>query len=79
MNQGNSLIQKLAADFCRSASGFALLSEERSFFSLRKEFGRKISVEKEKSSEKVLDHFFERAGEKPILKSHPSVIDKASF
>ncbi|HVP77055.1 MAG TPA: radical SAM protein [Thermodesulfobacteriota bacterium] len=49
-----------------------LLARERSFFSLRKESGRKISVEKEKSSKKVLDHFFERAGEKPILKSHPS-------
>jgi radical SAM superfamily enzyme YgiQ (UPF0313 family) len=46
-----------------------LLSEERSFFSLRKDSGRKISVEKEKSSKKVLDYFFEKAWGNPILKS----------
>ncbi|HUL20796.1 MAG TPA: radical SAM protein [Thermodesulfobacteriota bacterium] len=51
-----------------------LLESERSFYSLRKEPGRKISVEKEKSSKKVLDHFFERVWERPIVKSHPSVI-----
>jgi len=58
---------------------FLLLESERSFYSLRKESGRKISVEKEKSSKKVLDHFFERVWEKPIVKSHPSVIHEASF
>jgi hypothetical protein len=46
-----------------------LLFEERSFFSLRKDSGRKISVESEKSSKKVLDYFFEKARENPILKS----------
>jgi hypothetical protein len=46
-----------------------LLFEERSFFSLRKDSGRKISVEREKSSKKVLDYFFEKARENPILKS----------
>ena len=51
-----------------------LVENERSFFSLRKDPGRKISVEKEKSSKKVLDYFFEKAWEKPILKSRPSVI-----
>jgi radical SAM superfamily enzyme YgiQ (UPF0313 family) len=50
-----------------------LLDSERSFFSLRKESGRRISVEKEKSSKKVLDYFFEKAWRRPILKSRPSV------
>jgi radical SAM superfamily enzyme YgiQ (UPF0313 family) len=51
-----------------------LLDGERSFFSLRKDSGRKISVEKEKSSKKVLDYFFENAWERPILKSRSSVV-----
>jgi hypothetical protein len=51
-----------------------LLDNERSFFGLRKESGGRISVEKEKSSKKVLDYFFENARERPILKSHPSVV-----
>jgi radical SAM superfamily enzyme YgiQ (UPF0313 family) len=50
-----------------------LLDSERSFFSLRKESGRKISVGKEKSSKKVLDYFFEKAWQRPILKSRPSI------
>jgi tRNA G37 N-methylase Trm5 len=48
-----------------------LLDSERSFFSLRKESGRKISVAKEKSSKTVLDYFFEKAWQRPILKSRP--------
>jgi hypothetical protein len=51
-----------------------LLDSERSFFSLRKDRGRKISVEKEKSSKKVLGHFFEKAWDKPIVRSRSSVI-----
>jgi radical SAM superfamily enzyme YgiQ (UPF0313 family) len=51
-----------------------LLNRERSFFTLRKDFGRKTSVEKEKSSKKVLDYFFEKAWQRPILKSRPSVV-----
>jgi hypothetical protein len=51
---------------------FLLLASERSFFSLRKESGGRISVEKEKSSKKVLDYFFEKAWQRPILKSRPS-------
>jgi radical SAM superfamily enzyme YgiQ (UPF0313 family) len=51
-----------------------LLDSERSFFSLKKDSGRKISVEKEKSSKKVLDYFFEKAWQRPILKSHPSIV-----
>jgi radical SAM superfamily enzyme YgiQ (UPF0313 family) len=50
-----------------------LVDRERSFFSLRKEHGRKISVEKEKSSKKVLDYFFKKAWQKYILKSRLSV------
>ncbi len=52
----------------------SLLRSERSFFSLRKESGRKISVEKEKSSKKVLDYFSEKAWQRPILRSHPSIV-----
>jgi radical SAM superfamily enzyme YgiQ (UPF0313 family) len=51
-----------------------LLESERSFFSLRKDSGRKISVVKEKSSKKVLDYFFEKAWEKPILRSLSSIV-----
>ena len=51
-----------------------LISMERSFFGLRKDPGRKISVEKEKSSKKVLDYFLEKAREKPILKSRLSPV-----
>ena len=50
----------------------SLLLRDKSFFSLRKDSGLKISVEKEKSSKKVLDYFFEKAWQKPILKSRPS-------
>jgi radical SAM superfamily enzyme YgiQ (UPF0313 family) len=46
-----------------------LLFEERSFFSLRKDSGGRISVSKENSSKKVLDCFFERAWQRSILKS----------
>jgi len=52
----------------------SLLLRDKSFFSLRKGSGGKISVEKEKSSKKVLDHFFEKAWQKPILKSRPSIV-----
>ena len=52
----------------------SLLLRDKSFFSLRKGSGGKISVEKEKSSKKVLDYFFDKAWEKPILKSHASII-----
>jgi hypothetical protein len=46
-----------------------MLFNERSFHSLRKDSGRKVVVVKEKSSEKVLEYFFEKAWERPILKS----------
>jgi hypothetical protein len=46
-----------------------MLFNERSFFSLKKESGDKKSVSREKSSKKVLDYFFEKAWENPILKS----------
>jgi hypothetical protein len=46
-----------------------LLFNERSFFSLRKDSAREKSVLKEKSSEKVLKYFFEKAWENPIVKS----------
>jgi hypothetical protein len=46
-----------------------LLDRERSFFSLRKKSGREISVEKVKSSKKILDYFFEKAWRSPISKS----------
>jgi hypothetical protein len=46
-----------------------LLFNERSFSSLRKDSEGKMLMMREKSSKKVLDHFFEKAWEKPILKS----------
>ena len=49
-----------------------LLDRERAFFSLRKESGREISIEKVKSSKKILDYFFEKAWLRPILKSRSS-------
>jgi radical SAM superfamily enzyme YgiQ (UPF0313 family) len=51
-----------------------LLDSERSFFSQRKDSRGKISVEKEKSSKRVLDCFFEKAWERPILKSFASIV-----
>ena len=45
------------------------LIEERSFFSLRKEPGKRMSAMKVPTSKKVLDCFLERAWAKPILKS----------
>jgi uncharacterized radical SAM superfamily protein len=47
----------------------SLLFKERSFFSLRKNLDRGLSIFKEKSSKKVLDYFFEKAWDKPILRS----------
>jgi tRNA A37 methylthiotransferase MiaB len=52
----------------------SLLLKDKSFFSLRKGSGGKISVEKEKSSKKVLDYFFEKTWERPIVKSRSSVV-----
>jgi hypothetical protein len=45
--------------------------KERSFFSLKKGYVRRKSIFREKSSKKVLDCFFEKAWESPILKSRP--------
>jgi len=45
------------------------LMEERSFFSLRKNPDGRTSLFKEKSSKKVLDYFFEKAWERPVLKN----------
>ncbi|NWG02317.1 MAG: B12-binding domain-containing radical SAM protein [Syntrophaceae bacterium] len=46
-----------------------LLFNERSFFSLRKDFNRKMSFVREKSSKKILDYFFEKAWKTPTMKS----------
>jgi anaerobic magnesium-protoporphyrin IX monomethyl ester cyclase len=46
-----------------------LIFNERSFFSLKKNFGEKNSVSMEMSSKKVLDYFFDKSRESPILKS----------
>lgn len=46
-----------------------LLFHERSFFSLRRDSKREKSVVKERSSKKVMDYFFEKAWESPILRS----------
>ncbi|OGP63932.1 MAG: hypothetical protein A2169_08800 [Deltaproteobacteria bacterium RBG_13_47_9] len=50
----------------------SLLFKEKSFFSLRKDPQEKMLVLKERTSKKVLDCFFKRAWEDPILKSRPS-------
>jgi radical SAM superfamily enzyme YgiQ (UPF0313 family) len=46
-----------------------LILNERSFFSLRKNFREKDSVLKEMTSKKVFDYFFDKSLESPILKS----------
>jgi hypothetical protein len=46
-----------------------LLIKERSFFGLRRDSKEKVSPFKERSSKKVLDYFFEKAWEEPILMS----------
>jgi tRNA A37 methylthiotransferase MiaB len=46
-----------------------LLIHERTFFSLRKNSDERLRVTKEKSSKRVLGYFFEKASDKPILKS----------
>jgi radical SAM superfamily enzyme YgiQ (UPF0313 family) len=45
------------------------LFREKAFFSLRKDSGGRVSALKEKSSKKVVDYFFDKALENPILKS----------
>jgi hypothetical protein len=52
----------------------SLLYEERSFFSMRKDFNRRPSISKMESSKKVLDYFFKKAWKRPILKSRPSIV-----
>ena len=46
-----------------------MLFEERSFFSLRKIPGNGFSIQREVTSKRVLDCFFKKAWEKPILRS----------
>ena len=46
-----------------------LLFEERSFFGLRREAGGGTAIFKERSSKRVLDCFFERAWDRPVLRS----------
>jgi len=43
--------------------------KEGAFFSLRKEQGREFSLLKERTSERVLNYFFDRAKGKPILRA----------
>lgn len=46
-----------------------MLFEEKSFFSLRKNRSGEFTIQKEATSKRVLDCFFERAWGKPVLKS----------
>ena len=46
-----------------------LFFQERSFFSLKKGYVGRKSIFREKTSRRVLDYFFEKAWDKPILKS----------
>ena len=50
-----------------------LLESDRSFFSLRKDSREKISISKVESSKKVLDCFFDKAWQRPILRSRSFV------
>jgi radical SAM superfamily enzyme YgiQ (UPF0313 family) len=49
-----------------------MIFEERSFSNLKKDSGGKTSISKMGSSRWVLDYFFEKSWERPILKSRPS-------
>jgi hypothetical protein len=51
-----------------------MIFDERSYFSLRKDSNGKLSTVKEKSSKQALDYFFEKAWQRPILKSHASMV-----
>ena len=51
-----------------------MILDERSYFSLRKDSNGNLSVVKEKSSKKVMDYFFGKAWQKPILKSRASIV-----
>lgn len=53
-----------------------LIIHERSFYSLRKNNDGRLRVTREKSSKKVLDYFFEKASDQPILKSRCLAIFK---
>jgi anaerobic magnesium-protoporphyrin IX monomethyl ester cyclase len=46
-----------------------LLLNEKAFFTLRKNARKEVSILKEKRSEKVLDYFFKKAWDKPVLRS----------
>jgi hypothetical protein len=46
-----------------------VLLKERSFFSLKKGYMGRKSIFREKTSRRVLDYFFEKAWDKPILRS----------
>ena len=48
---------------------FLIFFKERSFFSLKKGYAGRKSIFREKTSRRVLDYFFEKAWNKPILKS----------
>lgn len=51
------------------AALFLMLCEEKSFFGLRKNRSGEFTIQKETTSKRVLDCFFERAWGKPVLKS----------
>jgi len=46
-----------------------LLFEKRAFFGLRRDTERRLSIFKEETSKRVLDYFFEKAWDRPILRS----------
>jgi tRNA A37 methylthiotransferase MiaB len=50
----------------------SLLLKDRSFFGLRKDCGGRTSIFEVGGSKKILDGFFEKAWQRPILKSRPS-------
>jgi len=51
-----------------------MIFDERSYFRLRKDSNGKLSAVKENSSKQVLDYFFGKAWQRPILKSRASMV-----
>jgi len=47
----------------------SLFSREKAFFTLRINRGKEVSVQQERRSERVLDYFFKKAWDKPVLRS----------
>jgi hypothetical protein len=61
--------QAKVEDEVKSMALLSMLFEKKTFFSLRRNSNGSISIFEEGTSKKVLDYFFEKVWEKPVLKS----------